>query len=99
MRGLDAYIYVAVRASEQVRVRVCVRAASVSGSPQAPAVIGRASRGVEELARLAPPQQIEEQIHRDPGSRRKELWEKARRGSFFLHGGGKEGEVWGGVRE
>lgn len=60
---------------------VCAcKCASVSGSPQAPAVIGRASRGVEELARLAPPQQIEEQIHRDPGSRRKELWEKALRG-------------------
>lgn len=79
MRGLDAYIYVGVRAS-----------ASVSGSPQAPAVIGRASRGVEELARLAPPQQIEEQIRRDPGSRRKELWEKALRGSFFFARGREE---------
>lgn len=91
MRGLDAYIYVGVRAS--ACVCVYVRAASVSGSPQAPAVIGRASRGVEELARLAPPQQIEEQIHRDPGSRRKELWEKALRGSFFFCTGE------GGVRE
>lgn len=75
-------------ACEQARVCACMRAASVSGSPQAPAVIGRASRGVEELARLAPPQQIEEQIHRDPGSRRKELWEKGTERFLFLHGGG-----------
>lgn len=42
--------------------------ASVSGSRQAPAVIGRGllrCRGTE-LARFAPPQHVEEQFHREP---------------------------------
>lgn len=62
---------------------------NVSGSKRAPAAIGRASRGVGELARFAPPQQTEERIHRDPGSERKELWERAAR--FLLLRRGEEG--------